>query len=226
MATVSASLVVAQRRRLGRAAVFVHMADDGQIPLTTAVEIEPLLLAGRAMDFAARLKDFKASQLTPEVVEDFAKMAGVGSVSLLTHVLTALKEADVVDFTTSNDGLVGIEEYVGVTGSLVEQAYRVLMGLNPTDAELALLHSVELASWAPLSESDHLDELARRGFVDEIALHGYKLALSVGVNSRVPSPDLREDVVFNPYVWGSGQISIAKFLRTASSSGHCTVRAA
>ena len=170
------------------------------------------------MDFAARLKDFKASQLTPDVVEDFAKLAGIGSVSLLTHILPALEEADVVDFTTSGDGLVGVEEYVGVTGTLVEQAYRVLMELNPTIAELALLHSVELASWAPLTESYHLNELGRRGFEDGFARHGYQLALSVGVNKRMPSSDLGEDVVFNPYVWGSGQVSIAKFLRSLPSS--------
>lgn len=194
------------------------MADTGQIPRNTAVEIEPLLLAGRAMDFAARLKDFKPRQLTPAVVEDFAKMAGIGPRSLLTHVLPVLKEADVVDYTVEDAHLAGVEEYVGITGTLVEQAYRVLTEFSPTAAELALLHSVELASWAPLTESQHLHELARRGFDDSTAQYGYRLALSVGVNARVASSDLGEDVVFNPHVWGSGQVTIAKFLRSLPSA--------
>lgn len=194
------------------------MTDDGRIPLTTAAEIEPLLFAGKAMDFAARLKNFKAAQLTPDLVENFAKMAGIGRPSLLNPILPALKRADVVDFTTSGADLAGVEELVGVTGTLVEQSYRVLMELNPTADGLALLHSVELASWAPLTESDHLHQLVRRGFEDQVAQHGYQLALSAGVNKRIPSSDLGEKVVFNPYVWGTGQISIAKFLRSLPSA--------
>ena len=122
-----------QHRRLGRAVAFVHMADSGQIPQTTAVEIEPLLLAGRAMDFAARLKDFGTSSLTPEVVTDFAKMAGIRLVGLINNILPVLKSADVVDFSETDGRLTGVEEYVGVTGSLVEQAYRVLIALSPSD---------------------------------------------------------------------------------------------
>ena len=145
-------------------------------------------------------------------------MAGIGPRSLLTNILPALKNADIVDYTVEDSALSGVEEYVGVTGTLVEQAYRVLTELSPTAAELALLHSVELASWAPLTESQHLNQLVRRGFADSITSHGYHLALSAGVNARVASTDLGEDVVFNPYVWGSGQISIAKFLRSLPSA--------
>lgn len=215
---VSTKSAAGQHRRLGRAVAFVHMADDGRIPQTTAAEIEPLLLAGKAMDFAARLKGFKAAQLTPDVVEDFAKMAGIGRPSLLNPILPALKKADVVDYTISGANLAGVEEYVGVTGTLVEQIYRVLAELNPSAIELALLHSVELGSWAPLTASDHLHQLVQRGFEDEVAHHGYRLALSAGVNKRIQSTDLGEDVVFNPYVWGTGQISIAKFLKSLPSA--------
>ena len=83
-------------------------------------------------------------------------MAGIGPRSLLTQILPVLKNADVIDYTVEDDTLAGVEEYVGVTGTLVEQAFRVLTELAPTAAELALLHSVELASWAPLTESQHL----------------------------------------------------------------------
>ena len=218
MNTVSEGLEVAHRRRLGWVIAFVYMADNGGIPPTTSAEIEPLLLAGKTMDYAARLKGFKAAQLTPDVVENFAKMAGIGRPSLLNPTLPTLKKADVVSFTTSGADLAGVEEYVGITGTLVEQTYRVLMGLNPTADKFALLHSVELASLAPLTESNHLHKLVRRGFKDGVAQHGYQLALSVGVNKRIPSPDLGEDVVFNPYVWGTRQISIAKFLRSLPSA--------
>lgn len=179
------------------------------------------------MGFAARLRGFTnsnlAHKLTPDAVTKFAKMAGIGPSGLLTQVLPALKRADVVDYTTANSVLVGVEEYVGLTNTLIEQTYRVLSALNPTDAEWVLLHSVELASWAPLTESQHLNELSRRGFDDSTTQHGYRLAKSVGVNKRVFSSDLNEKVVFNPYVWGSSQVSIAKFLRNLPSAERDTM---
>ena len=198
--------------------VFVHEHDSGQIPQDVAVEAEALLAAGRAMDFAARLKSFPPSQLTSAVVTEFAKQAGIGKHALLQVVLPALKAADVIAYSTNNEQVMGMEEFVGVTGSLIEQALRVMGALGPTPAELALLHSVEIASWAPLTESQHLEQLTKRGFDDETANHGYRLARSIGVNKRVPATELSEYVVFNPYVWGTTQITIAKFLRDLPSS--------
>jgi hypothetical protein len=196
----------------------VHEHDTGQIPQQVAVEVDSLLVAGRAMDFAARLKNFASSQLTPSVVTEFAKQAGIAPRELLQVVAPALRAADVIGYTSSDGQLVGMEEYVGVTGSLVEQAVRTLGALNPTPPEVALLNSVEIASWAPLTESQHLEQLGIRGFNDKIASHGCKLALSIGVNKRVRAAELNEHVVFNPYVWGTGQITIAKFLKSLPSS--------
>lgn len=208
----------AATRRLGRAIVFVHEHDAGGIPQNVAVEIEAVLSAGRAMDFAARLKDFGSARLTHSVVTDFAKQAGIGQSALLQVVLPALKAADVVGYVAVDGQISGLEEFVGVTGPLVTQAVKVMQALNPSPAELALLHSVEIASWAPLTESQHLQQLAKRGFDDATASHGYQLARAVGVNRRVLSQDLNEYVVFNPYVWGTKQITIAKFLRSLPSA--------
>lgn len=204
----------ATTRRLGRSIVFVHEHDTGQIQQNVAVEIDALLTAGRAMDFAARLKDFGSAQLTTAVVTDFAKQAGIGQPALLQVVLPALKAADVVGYATTNGQFTGMEEYVGVTAPLLAQAVKVMQALKPSSSEMALLHSVEIASWAPLTESQHLEQLTKRGFDDATAAQGYRLARAVGVNKRVQSTDLNEHVVFNPYVWGTEQITIAKFLKS------------
>lgn len=209
----------AARRRLGRALVFVHQHDAGQIPHEVAVEVEALMLAGRAMDLAARLKGFDSARLNHAVVVEFAKQAGLGEGALLQTALPALKAADIVAYTTDPSGqVVGLEEFVGVTGTLVEQAVRVLEVLHASTAEVALLHSVEIASWAPLTEAQHLEQLVKRGFASEAAHHGYRLARAIGVNKRVRSTELREHVVFNPYVWGTEQITIAKFLKSLPSA--------
>lgn len=207
------------KRRLGRAVVFVHQHDTGGIPQAVAAEMEALLTAGRAMDFAARLKDFGTAELlSPGVVAEFAKQAGVGELALMSVVLPALEEADVIGYSSIDGQLTGLEEYVGVTGTLVEQAVTVLEVLNPSAEEQALLHSVEVASWAPLTESQHLDQLTKRGFTDEAAQHGYRLARAIGVNRRILATDLNEHVVFNPYVWGTEQVTIAKFLKSLPSA--------
>ncbi|MFV1992164.1 MAG: hypothetical protein ACC652_15635, partial [Acidimicrobiales bacterium] len=199
---------------LGRGVVFMHEHDTGHIPRDVATEIESLLTAGRAMDFAARLKDFPAAQLTSAVVEEFAKQSGIGARALVRDVLPVLQAADVLAYTATDGRLDGIEEYVGITGTLVVQAMRVLDALNPSTEELALLHSIEVASWAPLTESQHLDQLTKRGIPDQAAQHGYRLARAIGVNKRVLATELNERVVFNPYVWGTEQITIAKFLKS------------
>jgi hypothetical protein len=95
----------AARRRLARALVFVHEHDGGRVPTDVSVEVEALMLAGRAMDFAARLKDFSASSLNHAVVTEFAKQAALGERALLKTALPALKAADVGAYT--DDGQAG-----------------------------------------------------------------------------------------------------------------------
>lgn len=194
--------------------MFIHEHDTGGMHGGVAAEAETILTAGRAMDLAARLKGFDPGQLTSAVVTEFAKQVGVGKQTLLQVVLPALSKADVLHYSSSNGHIMTMEEFVGVTGSLVQQALRVVEALDPTDAERALLHSVEIASWAPLTENQHLEQVARRGFDDGTARHGLRLARSIGINQQVHAPELGEFVVFNPYVWGTEQITIAKFLKS------------
>ncbi len=147
-------------------------------------------------------------------MKEYAAQARIGRRQLLAIILPALKAADVIEFRLEGDELVHVEEYVGLTGRLIEQSVRVLEQLGPSDHERALLHSVEVASWAPLTQAQHLEQLGRRGFGDDMSAAGLQHALAAGVNQRVASPELRENVVFNPYVWGSGQVPIAGFLRS------------
>lgn len=208
--------------RLGRAVVYVHQQEDAGISGLVRSRLERLLLAGRAMDFAVRLKGHTsgvaAAGLTPAMALNFAELAGLGRLELIGSALPALKAANVVAYTVDGGELIFIEEYVGITGTVIDQTARVLQALKPSDLELAVLHSVELASYVPLTRTQHLDQLVQRGFTAQLAEEGLKLALAAGVNKEVPAPELREPVVFNPYVWGSNQVPIAGFLRSLPSA--------
>ncbi len=166
------------------------------------------------MDLAARLHGH-TTHLTPALVQEYAAQARIGRRQLLAIILPVLKAADVVEFRLAAGELDYAEEYVGLTGRLIEQSVRVLEQLSPSETERALLHRVELASRTPLTQAQHLEQLGRRGFDDAKSAAGLQHALAAGVNPlRVASTELRENVVFNPYVWGSGQVPIAGFLRS------------
>lgn len=204
--------VNASDRRLGRSVTRIHQAER-VIPETARPSLESLIVAGASMDFVSRVHGFSAA-LSPAAIEMFANQAGLGRQALHNVVLPALKAANVADYTLNGEGLVsGVQEYLGVTGNLIEQSYRVLLELRPSQAEFVVLHSVELASYAPLTEQQHLDQLVRRGFSEGDATTGYKLTLAAGLNKRIKSADLSEYVVYNPYVWETGQVPIAGFLR-------------
>lgn len=199
-------------RRLGRAVTRVHQASRA-IDQSLRPRLEALLHAGEAMDFVARIHGFK-DPLSASALEAFAMQAGIGRQLLHGTVLPALKAANVADYALDTDGVViEVHEFLGVTGNLIDQSYRVLQQLHPSAVEVATLHSIEVASFAPLTASQHLEQLHRRGFADDVSELGLNLALATGLVRRVLSSELNEQVIFSPYVWESGQVEIAGFLR-------------
>nr|WP_314844762.1 hypothetical protein [uncultured Microbacterium sp.] len=197
---------------MGRAVTRVHQASNTINPALRP-RLEALLSAGESMDFVARIHGFKGS-LSASAIESFAAEAGIGRNALHTTTLPALKAANVVDFVLDSNGMVlEVQDFLGVTGNLIEQSFRVLQQLNPRADELAMLHSIEIASFAPLVRDQHLQQLHRRDFDDAAAETGLKLALATGLVSRIRSSDLNEDVIYSPYVWSSGHIDVAGFLR-------------
>lgn len=204
-------------KRLARALVFLHQYDPVISSPVVRAELGTLLHAGRAMDFAARLREHRA-ELTPQLCQEYATHAGISAADLRLVVLPALKEAGLVDYRLHEGRITDIEEFVGVTASVLDQALMVLQRLGPSDAEWATLHSIEVGSWAPLARSQHLEALVKRGIAEGVAERGHQLAAASKVNRHVSSDSLGEDVVFNPYVWGSSCVPVAQFLRSLPSA--------
>jgi len=203
-----------EAKRLGRAVVFVHQHDQKITDPRIRAEVESLLLTGKAMDFAARLKGHQSLvTLTHDLVHQYAKYAGLGSLELTNTVLPALKRADLIDYTLDPQGrILRLDEFVGVSATVTEQTVQLLNVLGPQRSDLAFLHSVEVGAIAPLAMSQHLQEVVRRGFTEHEAEEALRLARAVGLNLTVPSAELGELIVFSPYVWGTKQLSLAKFL--------------
>lgn len=204
---------VATERRLGRAVLFLQQQAPTVTNNVVRADIATLILAGQAMDFASRMHGY-GRMTSAKAIRQFARLSGIAESSLNFQVLPVLKQANVIDYTVGSDGAVtSIEEFVGVSGTVIQQTFRVLGHFKPSEEELALLHSVEIASWAPLTKTQHLDQIVNLGFSDEIASQGFNLSLATSINQKVFSSALNEDVIFNPHVWGTGQIQIASFLR-------------
>jgi hypothetical protein len=203
------------RPRLGRALLYVHK----QTPLVTdgimKAKLGQLIAAGEAMDYAVKLKDH-GRWLTGAMAVQFAEHAGISQTRLFTEVLPKLKAADLVAYTVDLTGakLSSIEEFIGLSGRVIDQAMRVTEMYGPTNVEWAVLHSTELASWAPLGVSQHAEQLYNRGFTDPVVREAIQLTLAAGVNQRVKSADLNEHVIYNPNVWSAHHVKIAVFLKT------------
>ncbi|WP_339129293.1 hypothetical protein WJM95_10330 [Streptomyces sp. f51] len=204
----------AAERRLGRAVIFLLQ----QAPMVTnniiRADIATLLRAGQAMDFVSRLHGYSRIS-SPGLIREFARQAGIADMDLVSQILPVLKQADVIDYALASDGTIAhVEEFIGVSGTVIQQAFKVLGILGPSENELALLHSIEIASWAPLTKTQHLDQIVKRGIGDDAAAKGLGYSLAISVNRRVFSSDLNEEVTFNPNVWGTGQVQIASFLQS------------
>lgn len=204
-----------QVKRLGRAVVFVHQHEHKISDSLVRAEVEVLLLTGRAMDLAVRLRGHRGFvPLTHELVVGYARHAGIGPRDLLTTVLPALKNANLIDYRVDAAGrIAGLDEYIGVSASLTEQTVQLLNVLRPTRADVAFLHSVEVGAIAPLAESQHLQEIVKRGFTDVEAAEALRLSRAAKINLKAGSVELNEDVIYSPYVWGTKQLSLAKFLK-------------
>lgn len=201
--------------RLGRALIYLHQQDGLITNPVIRAQMEKVLLAGRAMDFAARLRNHGRG-LTGVLAQNYAMHTGIGVLELLAQVLPALQAAGVIAYASDGTSITHIEEYVGVSGSLITQAMAVLDALSPTADDFAVLHSVEIACWAPLARSDHVHALASRGFSDQRAEGALTMTVAAGANQTVYSAALNEDVIYSPNVWGSPAVGvdIASFLRS------------
>src|SRR5687768_99589 len=128
--------------RLGRAVLFLHQQESLVVDPLVRAELETLFLAGRTMDFAARLREH-GRDLTPALAIEYAKLAAIGLGELGTRVLPVLKAVGVADFAIRDRRLTWIEEYVGLSAPVVAQTFTVLEALGPSEVERAVLHSVE-----------------------------------------------------------------------------------
>ena len=175
----------ASNPRLGRALFYVHQQTQVIVDPVIKAKLAQLIGAGEAMAYAVTLKDHR--KLTSAMAMEFAAQAGIGQNRLMTEVLPRLKEADLLTYTVDNvtAGVATIEEFVGLSGRIIDQAMRVTEKYMPTDIELAVLHSTELASWAPLTLQQHAEQLHARGFNDPVTEEGFvKLTLAAGSTSR------------------------------------------
>jgi hypothetical protein len=199
--------------RIGRALVFIHQNSAPITDPTVRAQMESLLTAGRAMDFVARIHGIPS--LTETTLKSYATFAGIGERSLFVEYLPILKSAGVVDYNISEFGnLVDFSEFVGVTGTVLGQAIKVLDALNPSPEEFAILNSVELGSAAPLASADHLEQLTKRGIADAVAQTALDVAKGAGLLYGMASTELGDEVVFSPYVWGTRHVNLASFLHS------------
>ena len=72
-----------------------------------------------------------------------------------------------------------------MSGAIADQAMRVAELIGPSLIERAVLHSIEIASRATLTSSQHAEHLHSRGLTAEMNIETVQLTLASGVNRQV-----------------------------------------
>lgn len=179
----------------------------------TSTYVRPAFLAGQAMSFAERLRS-RGRGATPGEIETLASMEGLSPYDLVTGTLPALKACGVIDYRVDGSGSIGsVEEYVGVSAPFLVQVSRVFSHFRPRPADLALVASAHLAAFTPLTERNHLDAVAKEVGSEEAAVEGLRAARTVELVRSASSVELRENIVYNEYVWATGAVEAAGFMR-------------
>ncbi len=194
--------------QIGRAVIrLYHHARTLPISLET-VMLGTTIKAGRYMEFAERIRR-RGSELSHDQITTFARLVGLDESDLRLVALPILKRAGVLDYSTI-DGQISIEEYVGVSAPLLNQVASTWEELRPSVTERCALESIELATAAPLAETDHYAALEIMGFSVEMRTEALTALQAIGMVQRMPMAG--EYIIYNEYVWGNGVVPIARFL--------------
>jgi hypothetical protein len=168
--------------------------------------------AGRFMDFAGRIQR-RGSELSAEQLAQFANFVGLDDVDLRLIALPTLKAAGILDYGVV-DGHLMVDEFVGVSAPLLKQVADTWEELHPSVVERCALESIELATAAPLNESTHHAALDAIGFDHQARETAIGALRAVGMLHRETPSGADEPILYNEYVWGSGVVSIARFLES------------
>src|SRR5579863_1127346 len=192
----------------GRAIIrLYHHARTLPISLETVV-LGTTIKAGRYMEFAERIRR-RGSELSHDQITTFARLVGLDESDLRYVALLTLKQAGVLDYSTTG-GQISIDEYVGVSAPLLKQVALTWEALGPSVTERCALESIELATAAPLCEADHYAALEVMGFSAETRTNALRTLQAVGMVRRMQTSG--ESIIYNEYVWGNGVVPIARFL--------------
>ena len=195
--------------RIGRAVIRLYQHARTRPPQET-VRLGAALKAGRFMEFAERIRR-RGSELSHNQIIIFANWVGLDENDLRLVVLPTLKQVGVLDYLIV-DEKISIDEYVGVSASFLNQVASTWEALRPSVTERCALESIELATAAPLCESDHYAALEVMGFSAEVRATALAALRLIGMVQRVqPSPS-DEFIIYNEYVWRNGVVPIARFL--------------
>jgi hypothetical protein len=205
------------RRRLGRTLVRIYLNLAAVPPSAATAALDAANRAGRLTDFSLRIQ--RHGRLESDRLLAFAGFAALSEADLRQWGLAALERvgAILVRRGPSDDEL-WIEEQIGVGVALHEQAAALWDHFAPSDLERATVASAELLGDAPMAESDHRQALAALGHAERHHVRALAILKAIGLLRRETSRRLGEDVVFSPYVWSTGAVQIAEFVRGLPSN--------
>src|SRR5260370_3122524 len=197
-------------KQIGRAVIRLYYHARTLPPSLETVVLGTTIKAGRFMDFAERIRR-RGSELSHDQITTFARLVGLDESDLWLVALPTLKRAGVLDYSIVG-GQILIDEYVGVSAPLLNQVASAWEALEPSVMERCALESIELATAAPLYETDHHAALEVMGFSTDTQTQALAALRAIGMVQRMQASPPDEPIIYNEYVWGSGVVPITRFL--------------
>jgi hypothetical protein len=136
-------------------------------------------------------------------IEAFATDIGIAPQEL-PDVLVRLESTGLISIqkSASSQNVVSVQETI-LTEQEVYRATAVLFELaHPSDAERAILPSLDLMSRLPLTEEEAITQICKLGFSEEESIKSLELQEAFHLVQRQQVSDLGISLLYNEYLWG------------------------
>lgn len=181
---------------------FVDYSDNGD-------EFDRLNVAGKTGLFLGTIRGNKQLNNMDKIVK-MANQVGIKPIELHKVILPQLEESSdkKVELIKDNTGnIIGIEEYVFDTNSVLEITGKVFEDLYPTDKEVIAVHTLEETKKIPYTQNEITEKLVQRGYKEEDVLFSLDIANQFKLIRKVSKK--KDPIISNEYIWGNNSQRIA-----------------
>lgn len=206
-----------QRVVVGRWIIAVHKHLEEYRPSREHTYLERVVTAAKCGRLMGRLR--KLEMVPLQKLKAIASDLAIYEWELANRIVPLLEDHDLVSVLRSDEEIEQVLEYGLSEAHILEQTASIWESLNPSDVERAILIGIDLCSVRPIKLSELGDRLERDGFTHEEVQHSVQLQKSFELVHETAIKGLKEQYLYNEYLWGDRIEDVARFLEQLDVHG-------